>query len=230
MAGKGYAAPQPNETLFVTGLPMNCTNEQAKGVFGQYGNVKSVTVMPVAAGKTAAAAFVIMETVDQAKWIVDNLNGNIPGHLTAPVTVVFATPKNGYAPIDTIFVAGLPATYNSEQATRAFAQYGNVKQVTMMPVAPGKTTAAAFIKMETADQAKWIVENLNGNIPGGLTAPVKVVLATPRDQWKGKGKGFGKMMGKGGGKDMMAGMMSMMSMMGMMMESMGKGGGRYGPY
>mmetsp|Transcript_87006 Transcript_87006/g.106705 ORF Transcript_87006/g.106705 Transcript_87006/m.106705 type:complete len:144 (-) Transcript_87006:125-556(-) len=143
MAGKGYAAPQPNETLFVTGLPMNCTNEQAKGVFGQYGNVKSVTVMPVAAGKTAAAAFVIMETVDQAKWIV---------------------------------------------------------------------------------------ENLNGNIPGGLTAPVKVVLATPRDQWKGKGKGFGKMMGKGGGKDMMAGMMSMMSMMGMMMESMGKGGGRYGPY
>lgn len=32
-------------------------------VFSQYGSVKQVTVLPVAAGKSAAAAFVIMHTV-----------------------------------------------------------------------------------------------------------------------------------------------------------------------
>eukprot|EP00438_Fugacium_kawagutii_P033271 Skav213347 [mRNA] locus=scaffold3041:50218:60615:- [translate_table: standard] len=87
------AVAKPTETLFVTGLPMDCTSEQANKTFSQYGSVKSATVLPVAAGKNAAAAFIIMETVEQAKWIVDNLNGNIPDGFASPVTVVFATPR-----------------------------------------------------------------------------------------------------------------------------------------
>ncbi|CAJ1336915.1 unnamed protein product [Effrenium voratum] len=85
--------PPPSETLFVTGLPMDCTNEYGKQIFAQYGTVKEVTTLPVAAGKTAKAAFIIMETVDDAKWIVENVNGNVPQNLTSPVTVVFATPR-----------------------------------------------------------------------------------------------------------------------------------------
>lgn len=34
-------------------------------IFSQYGSVKEVTVLPVAAGKNAAAAFVIMHTVSK---------------------------------------------------------------------------------------------------------------------------------------------------------------------
>eukprot|EP00435_Cladocopium_sp_Y103_P021415 s2167_g5.t1 len=92
-------APKPVETLFVTGLPIDCTQELANKTFSQYGTVKETTVLPVAAGKNAAASFVIMETVEQAQWIVDNLNGcwfetrNIPEGLNSPVTVVFATPR-----------------------------------------------------------------------------------------------------------------------------------------
>lgn len=86
-------APKPVETLFVTGLPIDCTQELANKTFSQYGTVKETTVLPVAPGKNAAASFVIMETVEQAQWIVDNLNGNIPEGLTSPVTVVFATPR-----------------------------------------------------------------------------------------------------------------------------------------
>eukprot|EP00438_Fugacium_kawagutii_P027241 Skav214334 [mRNA] locus=scaffold86:346406:348484:+ [translate_table: standard] len=87
-------APPPSETLFVTGLPMDIDNSFAQEVFSQYGSVKQVTVLPVAAGKNAAAAFVIMHTVDDAKWIVENVNGNVPQNLTNPVTVVFATPRD----------------------------------------------------------------------------------------------------------------------------------------
>jgi len=86
-------APKPVETLFVTGLPIDCTQELANKTFSQYGTVKETTVLPVAPGKNAAASFVIMETVEQAQWIVDNLNGNITEGLTSPVTVVFATPR-----------------------------------------------------------------------------------------------------------------------------------------
>ncbi|CAE7865309.1 SXL [Symbiodinium microadriaticum] len=83
----------PSEDLFVTGLPMDCTAVQAKQIFQQYGGVKQANVLPVAAGKTAAAAFVIMNSVEDAKWVIDNVNGNVPQGLSNPVTVSFATPR-----------------------------------------------------------------------------------------------------------------------------------------
>ncbi|CAE7373536.1 RBMS2 [Symbiodinium natans] len=86
--------PAPSETLFVTGLPMDCTNEFATEIFGQYGTVKTVTVLPVSPGKTTAAAFVIMTNLEDAQWIVDHVNGNVPQNLTSPVAVVYATPKD----------------------------------------------------------------------------------------------------------------------------------------
>ncbi|CAE7419081.1 SXL [Symbiodinium natans] len=90
------AAPRsgpPSEDLFVTGLPVDCTAVQAKQIFQQYGGVKQANVLPVAAGKTAAAAFVIMESVQDAQWVIDNVNGNVPQGLSSPVTVAFATPR-----------------------------------------------------------------------------------------------------------------------------------------
>eukprot|EP00931_Biecheleriopsis_adriatica_P103547 TRINITY_DN7836_c0_g1_i1.p2 TRINITY_DN7836_c0_g1~~TRINITY_DN7836_c0_g1_i1.p2 ORF type:complete len:189 (-),score=47.01 TRINITY_DN7836_c0_g1_i1:277-843(-) len=91
MAGKG--GPAPSETLMVKGLPVDATNESCQATFSQYGNVTSAKVLPVAHGKTAAAAFVIMATVDEAKWIVENVNGNVPQGLSSPIEVIFATPR-----------------------------------------------------------------------------------------------------------------------------------------
>ena len=50
-------------------------SEQAKTIFSQYGSVKSTNVLPVSPGKTAAACFVLMETVEDAKWIVEHAAG-----------------------------------------------------------------------------------------------------------------------------------------------------------
>ncbi|CAE7288946.1 unnamed protein product [Symbiodinium sp. CCMP2592] len=79
----------PGPTLFVTGLPVDCTNDFCKSIFGQYGIVKDARMLPVAPGKTAAAAVVEMNTADDAKWIVEHVNGNVPQSLTTPVTVSF---------------------------------------------------------------------------------------------------------------------------------------------
>lgn len=68
----------PSEALFITGLPKDCTNDFARSIFGQYGTVKDVNVLPVLAGKEAAAAIVTMTSVDDAKWIVEHVNGNVP--------------------------------------------------------------------------------------------------------------------------------------------------------
>ena len=86
----------PSPALFVTGLPVDCTAEFAKSIFGQYGIVKDARMLPVAPGKTAAAAVVIMNTADDAKWIVENVNGNVPQSLTTPVTVTFKFRGKGF--------------------------------------------------------------------------------------------------------------------------------------
>ncbi|CAE7213049.1 unnamed protein product [Symbiodinium necroappetens] len=86
----------PGPTLFVTGLPVDCTNDFCKSIFGQYGIVKDARMLPVAPGKTAAAAVVEMNTADDAKWIVEHVNGNVPQSLTTPVTVSFKFKGKGF--------------------------------------------------------------------------------------------------------------------------------------
>ena len=68
----------PSEELFVTGLPMDSTSEMAKQIFSQYGSVKETTVLPVSPGKQAAAGFVVMNSIEDARWIVEHVNGNVP--------------------------------------------------------------------------------------------------------------------------------------------------------
>merc|ERR1712172_289962 len=65
---------------------------------------------------------------------------------------------------------------------------------------PGKGTGKkALIEFKDADEAQWLVENLNGNIPEGLTTPVVVQMSGSKGA-KGAGKDTGKA-GKLGGKD-----------------------------
>ena len=99
----------------------------------------------------------------------------------------------------------------SEGVKQTFSQYGAVKESTVLPVKPGKDAAAAFVIMNTVEDATWIVENVNGNVPQGLMNQVQVVFATPREQRKGGGKGK-------------KGMDGMMGMMQMMMGGWGGGG------
>lgn len=84
----------PSDNLFVSGLPIDCTLEQVKAVFGQYGTVKEAKVLPVTPGKTAAAAFVNMGSVAEATWILENVSGNVPQNLTSPVNISYALPKS----------------------------------------------------------------------------------------------------------------------------------------
>lgn len=80
----------PDDSLFVKGLPLELTEESVRALFGQYGSVVSVKVLPPE-GRPDKAAFVRMGDPSMAKWICDNLHMNIPAGLTTPIDVRFAT-------------------------------------------------------------------------------------------------------------------------------------------
>jgi len=260
MMNQSEKQPAPeSEELFVKGLPLGSTNESVKALFSQYGNVYSAAVLPVSAGKMAMAAFVNMSTVEDARNVVQSVSGQIPGGLSEPVDVSYATPRGqrpgdarnpmsqmmqmmkggpygkgaDVAESDTCFVKSLPLHSNIDSVKGIFTQYGAVKSVKVLQPSKGLEVVAAFVEMSSPEEAKWLVENVNGQTPTGLQNPVEISLASPNKQmYGGKGGGGG---GGGDGKGMMMAMMGMMQMMkgkmggkGMGKGGMGMGGGKGG--
>jgi len=87
-----------------------------------------------------------------------------------------------------VHVTGLPANATEEQVRTIFAAYGTVASLKVLPQKEDKPDAAAIITMENADQAKWLVENLNDKVPAGLSTPL-IVKKKITNTW---GKGYGK--------------------------------------
>jgi len=90
-------------------------------------------------------------------------------------------------PSDNLYFADLPAGFDEAAIQRIFGAYGQIVQCKVLPtIAPG-AKVSCLVRFASLDEAKWICENLNGNIPQGLTDPIVVRYATPAP-----GKGVGK--------------------------------------
>lgn len=77
---------------------------------------------------------------------------------------------------DNLFIAGMPAGFTEESIRSIFAPYGAILSIKVLP-GNSKPDTAALVRMQDPAMAAWLVENLNGNIPLGLTTPVSVRYA-----------------------------------------------------
>eukprot|EP00930_Biecheleria_cincta_P086308 TRINITY_DN75616_c0_g1_i1.p1 TRINITY_DN75616_c0_g1~~TRINITY_DN75616_c0_g1_i1.p1 ORF type:complete len:229 (-),score=46.74 TRINITY_DN75616_c0_g1_i1:145-807(-) len=100
-------------------------------------------------------------------------------------------------PSDNCFVADLPAGMSEELLSRVFSIYGTVVDCKILR-SNTPNTSAALIRFGSVQEGAWVVSNVNGKIPQGLSAPVIVRYANSN---KGMGKGMiGWQKGKGSGK------------------------------
>eukprot|EP00413_Alexandrium_margalefii_P016277 CAMPEP_0204533268 /NCGR_PEP_ID=MMETSP0661-20131031/12184_1 /ASSEMBLY_ACC=CAM_ASM_000606 /TAXON_ID=109239 /ORGANISM="Alexandrium margalefi, Strain AMGDE01CS-322" /LENGTH=144 /DNA_ID=CAMNT_0051539597 /DNA_START=98 /DNA_END=532 /DNA_ORIENTATION=- len=115
-----------------------------------------------------------------------------------------------------VFIADLPSDIDDAMLAKVFGEYGTVTWSKVMP-SSGKPTQAAIVEFADIAEAKWLVENIDGNIPQGLSTPVTVQFKRERrskgfgkeddrnGKWGGKGgkgdDGYGKWGGKGGKRD-----------------------------
>jgi RNA recognition motif-containing protein len=88
-----------------------------------------------------------------------------------------------------VFVGDLPEGFDEAGIASLFGPYGEVKWCKVLPGKDGK--GAAMIEFGSADEAQWFVDNLNGNIPEGLTTPIEARFATAKGAGK-DAKGVGK--------------------------------------
>jgi RNA recognition motif-containing protein len=96
---------------------------------------------------------------------------------------------------DTLHVTGLPKGITEDQVRALFTQHGAVKSLRLLPEKSDKPDAAAIVSMESAEQAKFILDNVNGQVPAGLTDPL-VIKKKFTNSWN-KGMGKGAMYGYG---------------------------------
>lgn len=109
--------------------------------------------------------------------------------MAAAPTTQGASETNG----DNLYVTGFPTGTSEAEVQRIFQQYGSVISVKVLSSNNDRTDVAAMVRMAEVDQAKWLIDNLDGNIPQGMTTPVNVKQARPvgSNSWKGYGKGYG---------------------------------------
>jgi len=105
--------------------------------------------------------------------------------------------------VDNLYITDLPPYFDDAALQEVFGAYGTIVQSRALPAKQEGGKVAALVRYGTPEEAQWIVDNLNGNIPQGLSTPIKARLADTPEARGGKagGKGFGMDKGKGFGMD-----------------------------
>eukprot|EP00427_Karlodinium_veneficum_P023774 CAMPEP_0169117516 /NCGR_PEP_ID=MMETSP1015-20121227/30505_1 /TAXON_ID=342587 /ORGANISM="Karlodinium micrum, Strain CCMP2283" /LENGTH=395 /DNA_ID=CAMNT_0009180215 /DNA_START=26 /DNA_END=1213 /DNA_ORIENTATION=- len=83
----------PGDNIYVDGLPADVDDAMVKEIFSTYGTVVSCKAMHGKVEGQRGAALVRWATVEEAEWVVNNLNGKIPDGLVDEVAVRFAKPN-----------------------------------------------------------------------------------------------------------------------------------------
>lgn len=96
------------------------------------------------------------------------------GGFTPPLLKLEA---QGGSPSPNLHLKGLPAGAGAETIRAIFSAYGTVTSCTLLPPLPGASDICCLLSMGSTGQAKWLVDNVNGNMPLGLTDPITIRFA-----------------------------------------------------
>lgn len=215
---RGFAPPSDN--VYVTDLPLGIDDDTVKAIFEMYGHVVQHRALPNSPGQAKSVALVRFDSVETATHVVDTLNGYTPEGLTSPVNVRFAGPPKPRVPrpgpydppaavspsvspsaagksagkgsagaeFDNLYIKHLPSSTDESEVRQVFGQYGSVMQCRVFKY---PNTCSALVRFASADEAAWVKDNLQGNVPEGYVSPVEIKFYVP----KGKGAEAGERCG-----------------------------------
>jgi len=143
----------PSDTIWVGNLPMASDENFVKAVFAAYGQILRVRLLPVSNGKGAAILQLI--DVNEAMWLVENLNGNIAQGLTEPIVVKFA--KN---PTNPAIVAGSVRNTSFVERGNAAANGTALGSNSIEAVIATLTKNGAYPQLDRSNLVKLYVSGL----------------------------------------------------------------------
>lgn len=157
----GLSNPQPSDNLYVKGLPAGMTELEVQTLFGGYGEVSSCKVLDQGThGYTVS--MVRMVNMEDAKWVVDNVNGNIPDGFQNQVQIRYADPPKGSvvatpAQMPQAWTSKTPVSGPVKQApqTQRFSPYGaSAPQTVQVVLSSAATPELMQAVSETVSEVK----------------------------------------------------------------------------
>lgn len=91
----GKGGPPASDNLFIGNLPEHITTQDCEQIFAQYGSVVQAKAMPPKGPGQKASALVRFKSLEEATWVVENLNGNLAEGLEEPLIVRYANAPGG---------------------------------------------------------------------------------------------------------------------------------------
>lgn len=167
----------PSTTILIMGLPPGTSEDAVKVIIGQYGMLQSVTLLPPT-GKAETACLCEMTSLDEARWIECNLNGNIPQGLSTPVSINFAA--NFAAGAACASAPSTPALhyspYGAAGASTGIAAYPNALHSNALGGIAGVGAALTAAAADPNSTANWLAQ-LNA-VTGGADIAAANYAAT----------------------------------------------------
>eukprot|EP00928_Gymnodinium_smaydae_P028598 TRINITY_DN21770_c0_g1_i1.p1 TRINITY_DN21770_c0_g1~~TRINITY_DN21770_c0_g1_i1.p1 ORF type:complete len:439 (+),score=41.43 TRINITY_DN21770_c0_g1_i1:105-1421(+) len=102
-----------------------------------------------------------------------------PTSRSASRVCVTASPVESAAPSETVIVGGLPSDITESEAKVLLSQYGWITSLALEEVG-ARDKRSAIVSYTCDEEAMWIVHNLNGRVPQGLSRSVTVRYAQRR--------------------------------------------------
>jgi len=181
----GPGGVEPNDNLYVKGLPLGTPDFLLRAVFAQFGTVVWLKVLdPRGAEALDCAALVQMATVDEAQAAVAALHGRVLSAPLQPMRVRFAGKEQ--QPGSNLYVGGLPITIHEQQLRTTFSECGVVMRLRLL-VQPGRPETHALVQMSSPDEAEVAINKLHGAPP--QTVGPTLVVRYAKNKGKGDGKG-----------------------------------------
>lgn len=112
--------------------------------------------------------------------------------LQATAQAVAEMVAHGSKPVE-MYVMGLPGTMTDSHLKNIFNLYCTVSSCSVL--SQDSNEAVGFLSVEHQSEAKWMMENLNGNIPQGLDRPIQLSLVADPSGNSG-GQSFAKVPNK----------------------------------
>jgi len=159
----------------VKGLPGGTNEETIRSLFGVYGMVTSVKILPCPAGVSDCAALIRMSSVQEASYIMENSSiisaglgmtlqirfanqkgdkgadkgtgkgGGFAGGISGGMAMVTAAATPGGQPSNRLYMRGLPLGTTEEQLQAIMGAYGTVASCKVLPSPPTGATDCACI-------------------------------------------------------------------------------------
>lgn len=184
-----FSGSDQQTNLYFSNMPHSISSEVLGSIAQDYGEIQNAKVIiNLQTGISKGFGFVNFRRPQDALNALNSLNGK--EYDGRRISVVYATPAPSEKESNTnVYAKGVPPHFTSDDLRDFFANYGEVKQCTILLDSNTKQSRGiGLIRFATVEDAERAVEVTNNQPMPGTNSPLSVSFALTKEEKKSREK------------------------------------------